>query len=823
MDRYKFPTDPIANPKSIVQGPNYRFTVLTPNILRYEYAPDNTFEDHASTFAINRNFPTPDYSIKDHRDADGKGGVEIITEHFHVDYDGTPFSPQSLMVSFRSKITQWGGFWRYGIPDRHGDLDDMFHQGNQGGTARTLDEVNGRCDIGFGVVSRNGYAVLDDSKSMLFDGKGWVMGRKAGEGRVDGYLFVFGHEYKNAVKALYQISGQTPVVPRWALGNWWSRYYPYTQEEYLGLMDKFAERRVPLSVAVVDMDWHLVDDERVPHAGWTGYTWDEKLFPDPEKFGKELHDRKLKITLNDHPHSGVHHHETSYGEMAEFMDHDTRDKLPILFDPTSQKFMEATLNILHRNIEKQACDFWWIDWQQGAYSKIPGVDPLWVLNHYHFLDSGRDGQRPIIFSRYGGPGSHRYPVGFSGDTVTTWESLAFQPEFTASASNIGYGWWSHDIGGHMFGYRDAELVTRWVQYGVFSPIMRLHSTHSPWMSKEPWLYRPECTTVIEDFMRLRHRLIPYLYSMNIRSSRDGEPLVQPMYWDYPKIQSAYEVRNEYWFGSQLIVAPIVTPREKRTLMAKTRTWLPPDSRWIDIFTGTVYDGDRELTMYRTLSLIPVLAKEGAIIPLDAGDAPKNGGQNPDSFEILVAIGKDGEAEIIEDEADDESSKDPTKTKERISVVKLDQKGGRLTAKIASAGRSWSFRFLALGTKQEDINVSVDGADVTKDAKITATSYPQAESTLVTIPTKSTTKAGSTITLELGSDPKLAIIDHKPRIKQMIMDFEIEMAMKDRIWAIVNGPEGVGRKMGMLRGLATKLGEDVIGSFEELTIADGRNS
>jgi hypothetical protein len=149
-------------------------------------------------------------------------------------------------------------------------------------------------------------------------------------------------------------------------------------------------------------------------------------------------------------------------------------------------------------ISASTSDMLRIDWQQGEHSRIPGIDPLWyvlpasgrlsqgglsnnltsrMLNHFQFLDTGRDGRKSIIFSRFSGPGSHRYPVGFSGDSVVSWASLEFQPEFTATSSNIGYGWWSHDIGGHMLGGRNDELVTRWVQYGVFSPIFRLHSTH----------------------------------------------------------------------------------------------------------------------------------------------------------------------------------------------------------------------------------------------------------------------------------------------------------------------------------------------------------
>ncbi len=254
-------------------------------------------------------------------------------------------------------------------------------------------------------------------------------------------------------------------------------------------MDKFKAKGIPLSVAVIDMDWHLVNEDAVPHAGWTGYIWNKALFPDPKAFTKALHDRKLKITFNDHPAAGVHHHEEIYEKMASALGHDTIHRAPILFDATSPELMHAHLNVLYRRLEEQGEDFRWIDWQQGPFSRVPGLDPLWLLNHFHYLDTAltQGASQAMIFSRYAGPGSHRYPVGFSGDCVATWDSLEFQPEFTATVSNIGYGWWSHDIGGHIGGARDDELTVRWVQLAVFSPILRLHSSNSPWMSKEPWL------------------------------------------------------------------------------------------------------------------------------------------------------------------------------------------------------------------------------------------------------------------------------------------------------------------------------------------------
>ena len=825
MKDYVFQSHPLSHPSAIITGPNYRFTVLASGLLRYEWAADNRFEDRASTFAVNRNLPVPEFKVRD----SGPHELEIITDRFHVSYDKRRFGASGLMASFNDKITQWGAQWRFGEDERGGHAASR----NLGGTARTLDEVDGRCGMGLGVLSRFGYAALDDGESMLFDGEGFVCGREPGD-RIDGYLFCYGHDYKEAIKTFYAVSGSTPVLPRWALGNWWSRYHPYTQDGYLELMDQFRAREIPLTVAVVDMDWHMVRDKRVSHAGWTGYTWDDRLFPRPEEFGRALHDRKLKITLNDHPHSGIHAFESSYDEIARFLGLSPTDKLPILFDSTNPKFMEAFFSILHRKIERVACDFWWIDWQQGAHSKIPGVDPLWVLNHFHFLDNASvTASKPLIFSRYAGPGSHRYPIGFSGDTITSWASLAFQPEFTATASNVGYGWWSHDIGGHMLGVRDDELVARWVQLGVFSPIVRLHSSDSPWTSKEPWRYRRECTEVMESYLRLRHRLIPYLYTRNVLAARQGEPLVQPMYWSFPDRSEAYAVPNQFFFGPELLVAPIVAPRDPRTNLGRVRAWLPPTlGRHVDIFTGTVYDADRTLNMYRALADYPVLAHEGSIIPLDAAPAPGNGAENPTAFEVLVVLGRDGECTVLEDPADDpdkgsETDGGPETGKERGSLVRYSHAEGRLTARVT--GRRWTFRFLAVLARPEGVKVLIDGKDRTEDTSFRVVKYPETMPGLV-VDVPEASGGEYTITIEFGPEPELSVVEHRERIKDLLLDYQTPFKVKDQIWAVVGGggkggQDGAGgerpisAKVGELASLG--LEEELVGPVMELVLADSR--
>ncbi len=796
--RSNFPTKPVANQEAIVGGVSnkYRFTVLTPGLLRYEWAPDSKFEDRASVFAINRQLPVPTF-----RSLRKNGILEIMTDNFHLSYtEGEAFSPSSLSAGVKGTFSCHSSVWRYGE-----------YCENLGGTARTLDEADGRIPLGPGVVSRKGYTTIDDSASMMFSDDGFVATRRSGEGRIDGYLFAYGHDYTGAVKSLYLLSGNQPLLPRWALGNWWSRYYAYSDKEYLQLMDRFEEEKIPFSVAVLDMDWHVVDDPMVRASGktgWTGYTWNKELFPEPEKFLNALHEKKLKVSLNDHPADGVQNYEDLYPAMAEALSHSTEHKDPIHFDITDRNFLDAFFDVLHRPLEDQGVDFWWIDWQQGSYSRIPGIDPLWVLNHFHFVDNKLHHKRPLTFSRYAGPGSHRYPVGFSGDTIVTWDSLDFQPEFTATSSNIGYGWWSHDIGGHMFGGKDDELSTRWVQLGCFSPILRLHSSNSQWTRKEPWTYGAEAEKVMTRFLRFRHKLLPYLYTMNAKSATEGMPLVRPMYWAYPEHEQAYHVPNQYLFGSELIVMPITAAQDPKLRLAKTKSWLPP-GRYVDIFTGAVYNGDRNLWISRKLEEYPVFAKEGSIIPLDAAATPENGESYPDSIEILIVVGADGEFELVEDDGNGSSAEETNWTRTPITYVQAE---GTLTIGPSTGpalvkARQWSVRVLALSEPKDfTVRVGTEKRDVKSEHGKTG---------LVVQLGKIEPDAKATISL--GPNPELLPNDMEAHIRPILADAQIRFGLKEDIWQIVAAKLPTTRKVSSF--LALEMDENLREAVLEYVLAE----
>lgn len=602
-------TNAVADKSQIVQIGNIRITCITPRLIRVE---SGDFTDLASFTVWFRKFEVPEFEVKN------KGKIITVetTEVIFTIKSGKPYS-----VYFKdSKNTEV-----------------FSKQKNLKSTRRTLDMTFGKVKLNNGLITNGGAYLLDDSSSMLIDKAGHFVKRQGNF--KDYYAFAYGKNYRETINAFYKISSPAPLIPRFALGVWWSRYHAYTQEEYLNLMAEFKKRGIPLTVATVDMDWHWVKniDKKfgVSYNGWTGYSWNKELFPDYKEFLQKLKDDNLHITLNLHPADGVHSYEDMYEDMAKAVGTDPKSKKKIDFKCGDDNFWNAYFDILHKPYEKDGVDFWWIDWQQGKKSDVDGLDPLNALNHYHFLDNAENGEMPLILSRYAGIGSHRYPLGFSGDTAINWRVLDFQPYFTSTASNAAYSWWSHDIGGHHMGYRDDDLYMRWIQFGVFSPIMRLHSTAIELLGKEPWKYREDVYRYAKEWLNLRHRLIPYIFTMNYRTHEDGISLCEPMYYSYPEKAEAYNVPNQYMFGSELMVCPITTPQHKSLNMGSVKAWLPK-GRWIDIFTGRSYTGEQEIELFRDLNTIPVLAKEGAIIPMSLDEG--NSVENPKSLEIWAFSG-----------------------------------------------------------------------------------------------------------------------------------------------------------------------------------------
>jgi alpha-glucosidase len=620
---------PVADPKAVVTLGNARFTVLTSQLIRMEWAADGKFEDHASFVFLNRRLPVPRFTSTVTKSGTNQL-LKIKTSDLDLSYsssssDDGKFTADNLNITLQldgKPVT-----WHPGMPDT----------GNLQGTTRTLDGALGdktKEPIEPGLLSRDGWTVVDDSTRPLFDSDNfnfaqgenslwpWVMLRPAGD-RQDWYFFGYGHEYKQALHDFVTVAGRIPLPPRFAFGAWWSRYWAYSDQELDDLVRGFHENDVPLDVLVIDMDWHLNEtqlqeahqaDQSGHGLGWSGYTWNPLLFPDPGAFLKNLHDEGLKATLNLHPASGVQPWEAAYPAMARAMGIDPSTKKYVPFDITNKKFATNYMELLHHPLEKQGIDFWWLDWQQEANTQTPGVNPTWWLNYVHFSDQEREGKRPLLFHRWGGLGNHRYQIGFSGDTISVWDSLAFQPWFTATAANVGYAYWSHDIGGHMPGAVEPELYTRWIQFGVYSPILRTHTTKNPDSERRIWAYPEPYSEILRESFHQRYAMQPYIYSESRRTYDTGVAFLRPLYYDWPEADEAYSNKGEYVFGQNMIVAPVTKPVDKDSLLAQESVWIPK-GEWIEQPTGKHFTGPQAVQRSFSINQIPVYVTAGAIVPM----------------------------------------------------------------------------------------------------------------------------------------------------------------------------------------------------------------
>ena len=433
-----------------------------------------------------------------------------------------------------------------------------------------------------------------------------------------------------------------------------------------------------------------------------------------------------------------------------------------------------------------------------------------MLNHLHFMDSGREGKLPLTFSRYAGLGSHRYPVGFSGDTITTWESLRFQPYFTANATNAGYTWWSHDIGGHQKGKRDDELVTRWIQFGVFSPIMRLHSTANEFYGKEPWNYNPIAEQVMTSFLQLRHKLVPYLHTMNYRTHEEGIPLICPMYYRHDE-REAYGVPNEYYFG-EMIACPITSPADRETGLAEVDVWLP-EGTYIDFFTGQIYKGEGRRLLYRGLDTMPVLAPAGTIVPM-AVDFIHSCTQNPEELDVLVFHGADGTFSFYEDDCSETLGMQPAITQfgyhVEEKVVSFDMQVLQDAECVIPEERSYNIRVRGIQRFDKE-SVSCQGEQGEIDCEV---AYDEALSELVI---KVKGKRLKRFTIELTGRSRIVQSDRRAVIVKMLQSAQISYDTKEKIARILEGESDNSRIFAALHEL--KLTDTLFGAILEQLTSD----
>lgn len=649
---------PLAHPEAVVRVGKARFTVLTPEMIRIQYSDKGEFEDRATFAIINRRLPVPRFTSKK------KGGyLYIKTDALTLKYKiggkiGTDIaSDDVLSVCFDLNGEQV--LW---FPGK----DDAF---NLKGTTRTLDGQlgdNKRQELEKGLLSREGWSIIDESPrthrgdgsttfafDKAYDGIDWVA-EPIDKDAIDWYFLGYGHQYKQALSDFIKVAGRQPMPPLYVLGYWYSKYQRYTSDEFMEIVNDVKRNQIPMDVMIFDMDWHT--------QGWTGWTWDRTAIPDPEGLIDWMHQQGLKVALNLHPADGVDDDEDYFSEVRDDMGMDEKTKV-VPWNLSDPKFYHSMFNRIIRARERQGVDFWWIDWQQNLTSKyVEGLGETFWCNHVFYNDMrvNRPDHRPLIFHRWGGLGSHRYPIGFSGDSHSTYPTLAWQPYFTATASNVGFGYWGHDLGGHMqMGDNDPELYLRWMQFGVFTPIFRTHATNRPGIERRIWHY--DNFPLLLETVRLRYALMPYIYTAARHAYDTGVSICRPLYYDSPEEDNAYLFEDEYMFGDDILVAPVVTPSESDG-KAERRIWLP-QGKWFDVCRNMVVEGNRIFTDRYTQREIPYFYRAGTVI---VNNPPMlNLNMRPDRLVLKVVPGDDGTTTLYEDEGDTEGYKNGAYTTTQI--------------------------------------------------------------------------------------------------------------------------------------------------------------
>lgn len=748
--------NPKADAKAVVTSGNARFTVLTPQLIRMEWSADGQFEDRATLTFVNRETPVPEFKVRE-----SKSKLTITTPALTLTYlKNGKFSDKNLKAVFtlNGKEVVW--------------TPGMENPQNLLGTTRTLDGADGsklKEPMEQGILSRAGWSLIDDSQRHVLTPDGseweeWVEARPEGD-RQDLYLFAYGHDYKQALADYALIAGRAPMPPKYTLGYWWSRYWQYSDNEFVDLVNKLKSMDVPIDVLIVDMDWHETwglrksnspKDEYGQRIGWTGYTWQKELFPSPANFLKWTENEELKVALNLHPASGIQPYEAVYDDFTKEYGWSEKGK-SVPFKIDERKWADAYFKTVLEPMERDGVDFWWLDWQQWKESKYtPGLSNTFWLNHTFFNHAERQnpGLRPFIYHRWGGLGSHRYPLAFSGDTYATWPMLAYLPYFTATASNVNYGWWGHDIGGHMFHKTqkatDPELYTRWLQYGVFTPIFKTHSTKDPRIERCIWCF-PDHMFLMRDAIRLRYTLAPYIYNAARENYDTGVGMCRPMYYDYPESDKAYETPEQFMFGNDILATTITQPVDSITGLAPRTIWFP-EGAWFDCATGSMYEGGRTEELHYTLAENPHYAKAGSIIPMNPATV-KNLQQPCDTLVLTFIPGGDGQLRHYEDDGMSQQYK----TNYAVTTVTKKQEGNTVRVRIspregsfagASDSRSYELRFPAVFPPK---SVKVNGKELAYSRFPKAGEWTYDGYTLAPVIYTGTTACDAPVEIELAFD------------------------------------------------------------------------
>ena len=504
------------------------------------------------------------------------------------------------------------------------------------------------------------------------------------------YYFFYGPEPAQVVSEYRDFTGAVPLLPRWAYGFWQCRERYSSQQQILDTATKFRNRKIPVDVLV--QDWQYWGKY-----GWNAIRFDERAYPDPARMMSALHRQNLHMVISVWAKFGAKTAVNREMESAHLLlasaagtgdpgKAKESENWADLFNPTTQK---AFWSAIDSNLFRLGLDGWWLDASEpegdplkddqtflGPGTTVRNAFPLFETSAvYQGQRATTEDKRVVILSRSAYAGQQRTgSIAWSGDISANWETLRRQIPAGLSFGMSGFPYWTTDIGGF---FRPAdqytspeyhELLIRWFQFGAFCPIFRIHGYQS---ETEMWKYGPEVERILRQYDGLRYRLLPYIYSSAWGVTHHGETLMRGLPFAYPQDKSVRQISDEFLFGDALLIGPVTEPH------ASTRgVVLPAGDDWVDFWTGRTYRGGQAITADAPLDKMPILVKEGSIVPM--GPAIQFASEPEDPLEIRIYAGKDANFELYEDSGDSYAYERGAKT-----LIRFHWDDGRNTLLIGS--------------------------------------------------------------------------------------------------------------------------------------------
>lgn len=575
----------IPNQKNIVRGDKYRFSILSPRLIRIEYNKDNIFEDRATSLVVKRNFGDVSFTT-----SQTDLTLTIITEYFTLTYiKSSPITSKNLKVVINGTDREW-------YPG-HKEIRNL------GSINYSLEYLDNNLKLDKGLYSFDGFSLLDDSHNFIIENDMFLPRDNT---TVDLYLFVYNNDLGLCLQDYFNLTGYPPMIPRYALGSWWYKNDPYNMYDIDDLIKKFNDNHIPISVFLLGNKWHNTTEN---------FSYDRSLF-DQNILYKYYQSKKQKFGLTINPELPIYQNDPLYNSFQGVLNNYHNY---LSFIPLNNNTISAYLNTVVNNLKSTGINLFNIDYYNEADKQ-----GLFLLNHYHYVIANLN-ELGIILSRNPGIAPHRYPIIYSGRTKVSWDTLKVLPTYNNSAANLGISWHAHAIGGYYGGIEDDELYLRYIQFGVFNPILILAGDTGKYYKREPWKWNQINLSVIREYMQLRNKLIPYIYNEGYTYHQYGVPIIQPLYYKYPKIYDEPNYVNQYFFGSKIMISPIVKKKNHEMNRVVQRIFIP-NGIWYDYNSGKKFAGNKYYVNFYKDEDYPIFVKEGSIIPMsldDTTDVPKN--------------------------------------------------------------------------------------------------------------------------------------------------------------------------------------------------------